>query len=150
MKEINVKKYFDIVEDIVKEREKQAEKLGREYVGLTGDELQREVVNHLGDAWAIKKEESVKFTRADINAVAGARFFKETGRSLLMGLAIIILGLSVGMKYIPEMTALYYNIYYAVCGLIALIFIYVYSRKQAKVRKRLWRQLGREDIKEER
>ena len=66
-----------------------------------------------------------------------------------MVVAIIVLSLSVGVKYIPNMTELYYNIYYTLCGFIALAFIYVYSRKQSKVRKELWRQLGRDEGREE-
>lgn len=146
MKFITVQHYNSVVESILKEKEKQAELLHQAFTGITAGELQKELDNHFGGMWTIKKEESVKFSKADINAVAGARFFKGTGRSLLMGLAIIILLLSIGVKYIPDATALHYNIYYALCGVIALVFIYIYSHKQAKVRKELWHKLGRHEI----
>ena len=149
MKLITLNIYIETVQSIIKNREKHAEALKQEYTGLSADELNKELSSQFGGAWAIKKEESVKFTKADINAVAGARFFKETGRSLLMGLAIIILGLSVGVKYIPDMTILYYTIYYALIGFATLSFIWVYSRKLSKVRKALWKQIGRGEIGED-
>ena len=149
MKVITEQYYHSVVIGILKEREKQIEKLGQPFDGLTADDLSREVENIIGGKWKIKREQSVKFSKADINAVAGARFFKETGQRILMVVAIIILGLSVVVRYIPSMTSLYYNIYYTIVGIVALVFIYVYSRKQSKVRKELWRKLGREEAEEE-
>ena len=150
MKFITVQHYNSIVKGILKEKERQAEALHQEFSGLTSDELKKEVDNHIGDGWALKKEEAVKFSKSDINAVAGARFFRQTGRSLLMGLAIVVLGLAVAVKYMPiVMTELYYTIYYALIGLATIGFLYVYTRKQSKVRKELWRQIGREESLED-
>jgi hypothetical protein len=43
------------------------------------------------------------------------------------------------------MTALYYNIYYVLCGGIGLGFIYVYSRKLKKIREDLKWKYGVRD-----
>lgn len=145
MKLITAQHYHSVVESILKEKERQAESLGQSFIGLSADELQREVDNHLGGAWSIKKEESVKFNKADINAVASARFFRKTGVTLLMGLVIILVAFALVVKSISIMTPLYYNIYYTVCGILTVVFLYIYSRKQSKVRKALWRQIGREE-----
>lgn len=148
MKYITVQHYNSIVESILKEKEKEAERRKLPFVGLSADELRREVDNHLGGTWTIKREDAVKFSKADINAVAGARFYRKTGLQLLMVMVIIILALSAGVRYIPNMIVLYYNLFYTLCGIIALVFIYIYSHKQAKVRKELWRQIGREESEE--
>ncbi len=137
-----------LVDSIVKEKEKQAEILHQTFSGLSNDELWQEIKNHLGNQWTVKREHPMKFTRADINAVASARFFRKTGMQMLMILAIIVLALSVVVKYIT-MTALLYNIFYVLFGLISLGFIYIYSRKQSKARKELWRQLGHEEKEED-
>ena len=149
MKFINQQYYNSVVAGILKEKEKQAELLGQSFIGLSGDELAREVSDHLGEAWSIKAEKPMKFSKSDINAVANARFYRKTGVKLLMGLLIIVLTIAVAVKWIPNMTELHYNIYITLCGVIALVFIYVYSRKQSKVRKELWRQLGREESEED-
>lgn len=148
MRSVTVHTYNSAVETIVREKEKEAEKSHIPFMGVPADELRQALDNYFGEAWIVKKEETIKFTKADINAVASARFFKSTGRTLLLGLAVILLSLAVAVRYIPYMSALYYNIYYTICGAIALAFIYIYSRKQAKVRKTLWKQLGREETED--
>ncbi len=146
MKIITERQYSEIVESILKEKEKQ--KVSPLFNGIGGEELQREITNRLGGEWKVTNEQPVKFTRVDINAVASARYFRKGGVTLLMGLVIILLLLAIGAKSLVIMTPLYYNLYYTFCGLIALGFLWLYSRKQAKIRKELWRQLGREESKE--
>lgn len=145
MKLITLEHYNSAVEAIVKEKERQAEKLGQAFEGIDAGELKRELDKHFGTDWGIKKEESVRFTKADINAVASARFFRKTGVTLLMSLLIVLVTLALAVKSLVVMTPLYYNLYYTACGVIAIGFIWVYSRKQAKVRKELWRQMGRDN-----
>lgn len=135
--------------NIIKESEKQAELLGNSFNGLTGDQLYQAIKGHLGGEFIVKPEQQVKFSRYDINAVANSRFYRKSGQQLLMGLAIVVLLLVMAIRYIPNMTALGYNISYTVCGAIALVFVFVYSRKQSRARKELWRQLGREEKDEE-
>ena len=149
MKFITVGYYNSLVDGILKEKEKQAKSSGHPFDGLTEIELTHEINKHMVGEWKIKSEQPVKFTKADINSVASGRFYRTTGVKMLMGLLIIILAVAVAMGYIPNMTALHYNIYYTFCGAIGLGFIYIYSRKQARVRKELWRQIGREETEEE-
>jgi len=148
MKIIAEQYYHALVDEILKEKQQQAHSTKQPFVGVTDDELQNEIGKRLGHPWAVEIRK-VTLSVKDVNALAGARFFQETGRTLLMVLAIVILALSVGVKYIPNMTALYYNIYYTLCGVIALIFIYVYSRKQAKIRKEFKWKYGVRDTEEE-
>jgi len=110
-------------------------------LGVSQEELREAVKVRVGESCMITKEESVKFSRSDINAVASARYFRKGGVTLIMGLVIVV-------KSVVVMTPLYYNIYYALCGLIAIGFLYIYSRQQAKVRKELWQKLGREEAEE--
>ncbi len=145
MKTITEQHYNSIVEAIIKEKEKQAESANLPFIGMTPDELRHEVNCYLGtNEWLVKRNPP-KFDRKDISAVASARFFRKTGISLFMGVIIAILVLSIGIRYV-NMTPLYYNLCYTFIGLLALGFIYVYSKMQGKVRRELWRQLGREEI----
>lgn len=137
-----------LVESIVRGRKKQSELKHQEFVGLTGEELVREINAQLGENWVVKEEDKVKFSKEDINAVANGRFYRRTGVKMVMALIIILLSLATAMKYIPNVTIVGYNIFYTLLGGIALAFIYIYSRKQSKVRKELWKQIGRDDVKE--
>lgn len=148
MKIITERQYGEIVLNIIKERKKKVEKASQSFNGVNGDDLNEEVARYLGDEWMVTNEQPVKFTRGDINAVAGARYFRKGGITLVMGLLIIQLLLAITVKSLIIMTPLYFNLYYVLCGLIALGFIWVYSHKQSKIRKELWRQLGREESAE--
>ena len=147
MKVITEKYYQDLVSDIIKEKRKVAEKLGKPFRGISQEEL-RDAVNVRVGECSLTNEEAVKFSRSDINAVASARYFRKGGITMIMGLVILLLLLAIAVKSVVVMTPLYYNLYYALCGLIAIGFLYIYSRKQAKVRKALWQQLGREEAEE--
>ncbi|MDD4876768.1 MAG: hypothetical protein PHQ86_06555 [Dehalococcoidales bacterium] len=148
MKIIAEQYYYALVDEILKEKQQQAHVSSQPFIGVTDEELQNEIGKRLGKPWAVEIRK-VTLSVKDVNALAGARFFAETGRSLLMALAIIILALSVGVKYIPNMTALYYNLYYTLCGAVALIFIYIYSHKQAKIRKEFKWKYGVRDTEED-
>ena len=148
MKTITEQHLQDLVGSIIKEKKKVAEKLGKPFNGITQDELWDAVRVRVGEEWMVKNEESVKFSRSDINAVASARYFRKGGVTMIMGLVIVLLLLAVVVKSVVVMTPLYYNLYYALCGLMAIGFLYIYSRQQAKVRKELWQKLGREEAEE--
>ena len=149
MKIIAEQYYYALVDEILKEKQQHARNTNQSFVGVTNDELRSEVEKRLGSPWALEIRK-VTLSVSDVNALAGARFYKETGQRLLMVLTIIILGLAVVVRWIPNMTALHYNIYYVLCGAIALAFIYSYSHKQAKIRKEFrWKYGVRETDKEE-
>lgn len=146
MKQITERHYSDLIETIIKDKQKQYEKVGQEFSGIDGDDLLEEVTKRLGGDWCITNERPVKFTKADINAVAGARYFRKGGVTLLMGLAIIILCLSIVARFIGlALSPLSLTLYYTVCGIVTLAFLWFYSHGQAKIRRELWRQLGREE-----
>jgi len=148
MKVITEKYYQDLVSDVIKEKRKVAEKLGKPFRGISQEELRDAITARVGEQYLLTNEEAVKFSRSDINAVASARYFRRGGITMIMGLVILLLLLAIVVKSVVVMTPLYYNLYYALCGLIAIGFLYLYSRKQAKVRKALWQQLGREEAEE--
>lgn len=148
MKVITEKYHQDLVDSILKEKRKVAEKLGKPFRGITPDELQEAINVRVGGQWSLTNEEAVKFSRSDINAVASARYFRRGGITMIMGLVIMLLLLAIAVKSVVIMTPLYYNLYYTLCGVIAIGFLYIYSRKQSKVRKALWQQLGREEAEE--
>jgi len=149
MKVITEQYFQDLVNGIIKEKKATAGKLDKPFRGISQDELCEAVTARIGEPWVVNKEESIKFSRSDINAVASARYFRKGGISLIMGLVILLLVLAIVVKSVVVMTPLYYNLYYAFCGLIAIGFLYIYSRKQAKVRKELWQKLGREEAEGE-
>lgn len=148
MKVITEQYFNNLVISIVKQKEKLAEQQHVSFTGLTNDELWKEINNCLGNQWTVEKDRQVKFTKADINAVASARFYRKSGIQLLMGMSIIVLALAVIFKNIPNMTMVGYNIFYTLIGAIVLCFLYIYSRKASKVRKELWRQIGRDESEE--
>lgn len=144
MKIIAEQYYSVLVDEILKEKFKQCRSENQPFIGLTNDELQIEIEKRLGKPWAIEIRK-ISLSIEQVKDLANGQFFRETGRTLLMGLAIIILGLSVGVKWIPNIAPLYYNIYLTLCGVIGLGFIYVYGRKLRKVREDLkWKYGVRE------
>lgn len=148
MKLITERQYNELTISILKDREIEAEKNHKSFNGIDGNDLLREITARLDDSWKVINEQPMKFTRADINAVASARYFRKGGITLLMGLLIVLLLVAIGVKSLVIMTPLYYNMYYTFCGMVALGFIWIYSHKQSKIRKELWRQLGREETLE--
>lgn len=148
MKVIAEQYYYALVDEILKERLRESKSANRVFVGLTDDELHAEIEKRLGKPWAIEVRK-VTLSASDVNALASARFLKETGWTLLMGLAIVILSLSIAVRYISGMTALYYNIYYVICGAVGLVFIYVYTYKLRKVRKEFHWKYGIRDSDED-
>lgn len=121
-----------MIDGIIAEKEKQC---GSQFNGMPHNEVMNELYNKLGDDWCIKREQPIRFTKQDINAVANNRFYRRTGVKLLMLLIIVVLGLAVfttTFKLIPI------PIYYGLSGLAAAIIFYIYSKKQQKARKEFW------------
>lgn len=143
---ITERQLADITVNIIKEKQTECEKRSQEFRGINSETLMREVSEYLGDEWTVIKEQDVKFTKADINAVAGARFFRKGGLTLLMAMLILVLGASLIPRYVGmEMTPLNVTIIYSILGVIFLVFMWIYNKGQSKIRKELWGQLGREE-----
>jgi uncharacterized membrane protein YuzA (DUF378 family) len=141
-------KFFSVlVEDIISEKREYCDTNHLQFKGISSKELNDEIEKRLGKEWAID-DSTRHLLKSDVNAIANARFFRQTGQRMLMIMAIVVLGLAVVARFIP-MTALYANIYYTIVGLVALGFIWIYSKKQAKVRKELRWKMGVRDTDEE-
>jgi hypothetical protein len=149
MKEITTRHFRTLADGIMKERERRAKRDNAPLTSISGEELCREVEAQLGGKFAVKKDEEVRFTRADIDAVAGSRFYKKTGFKMLVITAILVVGLGLSTKYIPNMETWHYTLYYCAFAVIALGFLYIYSKGKARIRKELWHQMGREEGDEE-
>lgn len=143
MKIIAEQYYYALVDEILKEKLQESKSTKQAFVGLKDDELHAEIEKRLGKPWAIEVRK-VTLSRQQVGDIANGQFYRETGRTLLLGLGIILLGLSLATRYI-NMTALFYNIYYTLCGGIGLGFIYVYSRKLKKIREDLKWKYGVRD-----
>jgi len=145
MKIINEQHLNTLVASIIAEKEKQAETIHQTFTGITQDDLFKEIEARLGGKWALKKEKPIKFSKDDINAVANSRFYRKTGIKLLMLVVIALLAFSIltnNFRILPI------NVYYGLCAGLAVGFVYLYSRKQSKARKELWKEIGREEIED--
>lgn len=133
---------------IIAERKKIAEKNGDIFEGVSPEELNRELETRIGDKWLVKQEEKFHLKKNDINAIAGARYMRKGGLTLILITAVILLALSMVTRII-EMTQLYYYIYYIACGVVACGFLIKYANGITKARKTLWHQLGRDETQED-
>jgi hypothetical protein len=145
MKTIAEQFFGYLVGDIIKEKQDIAEKEHKQFNGVNGSDLVVEIEKHLGKGWVVAPPQ--KLSVEDVNAIANARFFKQTGQKLLMGMTIVILGLAVVARYLT-LTPLGINIFYTIFGMVALSFIWVYTRKQAKNRKEFHWKWGVKDTEE--
>lgn len=145
MKIITEQHFSNLVDGVIREKEKLAEKQHEVFTGVSQDDLIDEVAVKVGGKFMVKRENPVRFSKDDINAVANNRFYRKTGLKILMGAIIILLALSMLVNYLQ---VIHPYVYYGLCGVTAIVFVYIYSSKQAKARKELWREIGREEIGE--
>ena len=145
MKIITEQYYNNLVDAIIKEQEKQAEKLDQAFIGISQSELHNEIQKRIGEAWRLKRDKPVKFSKSDINSVANSRFYRKTGIKLLMILAIVILVNAIAVNNLHFFSV---NVGYGIYAVAAILFVFIYSRQQGKVRKQLWREIGREESDE--
>jgi len=148
MKTITPQQLEGILEVIISDKEKMAKSLKEHFVGVAQDDVLAEIRKRLGNEWVLKKEQPIKFTKEDINAVANSRFYRKTGIKLLMLLAISILGLAMLTTTLRLLSP---YLYYGLTAVVALVFFYVYGKKQRKSRNELWQGIegdGAEATKE--
>lgn len=136
MKEITPQQIENVIEHIIHDKEESNKVKKMPFVGVSQDELFNELGNRLGKGWVAKKELPVKFTKADISAVANNRFYRKTGIKMLMAWALIIMAFALA-------TLTYHVIplflYYGISIVVTVIIILLYSRKQKVVREELKR-----------
>lgn len=87
----------------------------------------------------VKKEyDDIKFDKADISAVASNRFFRRAGIKLLLIWAAVTLVITMASNYthaIPEAVS------FCLLAITAIVFVYLYSKKQTEVRVKLWENI---------
>jgi putative flippase GtrA len=87
--------------------------------------------------------DSITFDRNDIAAVANSRFFKKTGLKILMIWAVVMLG-TVSITNLTGWLPIWLS--YFILSASAIVFVYIYSKKQTEVRVRLWERLEQDRI----
>ena len=142
MKVITEQSYQSIVDTIIREEERLAEKASIPFSGISHIKLEGKVRERIGDDWTIRRDPKVKFSKSDINAVANSRFYKLMGLKLLLGLAVAILVVAAIVNYVEGFPMWVAWVLYAI---EALTFVYIYSKGQAKIRRQLWHELGRNE-----
>ena len=142
MKVITEQAYQNIVDTILKEKEKQSDGMGQKFQGISSVALQDAVTHFIGDTWVVRRDPKVKFTKSDINAVANSRFYKATGIKLLLALAAAILVVAVLVNTFEGFPV---GLAYGLFAAEAIAFVWQYSKRQSKVRKQLWHELGRDE-----
>ena len=143
MKVISTEQLSSLMESIILDKEQQAKVIpGQKFRGISSGDLFQQIREKLGTDWAVRKV-NIKLTKEDLNSVANSRFYRKTGLKLLMIVAIVMLGLATltaTFHFIPPV------VYYVLCGLAAIAFVFVFSKKQSEARRELWKGfLGEND-----
>ena len=75
----------------------------------------------------------------DIAAVANSRFFRNSGLKMLILVAAYLLALSTIFTYMPVVIGVLMPpvLYYLLLTAGSIVFVYIYSKKQAEVRMQL-------------
>lgn len=134
-KVITARQLDSLVSTILIDAENVAKLRHEVFNGINENEVLSQLTLRLGDGWILKKDQPVQFTKEDINAVAASRFFKAEGMVILMGWVIVIGALAFLTTYLPIIPPL---VYYILNLGVTIIFFYVYTNKQRKLRKELW------------
>jgi len=143
MKYITPQQYERVCDSILEDAKKRAKELKQEFHGISSTELIDAVNHKIGEEWVMRKEESVKFTPDDINAVANSRFYKKTGLKILMLWVIIVLVISQLAAWFPTAPV---AIYYAAYSIVTVISVYLYAKKQRDARRELWKGIEGDSI----
>ncbi len=144
MRTISEQQLANLVEVIVHDREKQAIASGRQFLGMTRNEVCDEIDRRIGSAdWKVMRVNLQRWTKEDFDAVATNRFYRQTGLKLLMLFGIAILGLATltaTFHIIP--TFIYYGL--VVVGVVG--FVFLFAKKQREARKEFRRIMGLEGL----
>lgn len=124
-----------VILEVLANGEKESQLKREEFTGISGGKFLVKLHEAMGDDWVLTKDEPVKLTDADINAVAAARFFRGKGLTLVLVWALAISLLWMVTTTIPIIPL---PVFGALNALAAIIFFYVYAKNLKKVRKSLW------------
>lgn len=136
MRIITLAQLDDYTREVIAKYEQQVNKRGEKFVGVPQDELYNGLVDIIGDEWMLKKESALKFTKADVNAVANSRFYRTKGLKILLLWAVVVLVLLQAVAWFPVIPI---YVYYASCCVATVGFVGLYSKKQRESRLELWR-----------
>jgi len=125
MRTVSGDQFSGVVEDIIEDKEKQAKISRQPFIGVTKGEILSEIDKRIDNSLLFVKE-NPKFTKEDVDAVAKSRFYRKNGIRMLMLLIITILAVMIlaTFRIIPPYA------YYGLCGLAAVIFLYVFTKGQ--------------------
>lgn len=124
-----------VIQDIITNCEKESMLKRDEFTGVPSGKFMTKFYEVMGEDWVLRKDEPVKLTDADINAVAANRFFKGKGSTLVLLWALTVSLLWMITNTYPVIPL---PIFGALNAVAAFVFFYVYARKLRKVRKSLW------------
>ena len=124
-----------VIIEIIENAEKESMLKRDEFSGMGGEKFLAKLNEAMGEDWVLRKDEPVKLTDADINAVAAARFFKGKGLTLVLIWALAVSLIWMVTNTIPILPLPIFGVLNAVA---ALTFFYVYTKNLKKVRKSLW------------
>jgi len=89
-----------------------------------------------------KEVDNVVMDKADISAVANSRYFRKSGMKLLLIWAFMTLLVTMAHSYVglPDIAA------YILLGIVAISFVYMFSKGQTEVREKLWHNIEQNRI----
>jgi hypothetical protein len=90
-----------------------------------------------------KPDDSITFDKHDIAAVANARYFKRGGIKLLLIWAAVTLVIVMITNYTGIIPV---SIAYILLFIEAIVFVYLYSKKQTEMRVKLWENIERNRV----
>ena len=138
MKVLTVPQLENEIEHIIHDEEELASKRNELFNGVSQEKIASELKRKLGENWVLKKEPPIKFTKEDIAAVANNRYFRKSGKMLLLAWAVIVMAFAI-ISFTFNLLPIGY--YYILSGLVTMGFLYGYSKKQKRMREELIRTI---------
>lgn len=133
MKVITTQQFETAVDEIITNRQTQSKVTHQTFNGMSKEELLNRLDKYIGDnQWAVKKSRP-KFDWNDIDAVATSRYAHKIGQNILLGMIVIIMGLSdlAAYRLIP------YAWFYSGAMATGLIGVLLYGMGRRKARREL-------------
>ncbi len=134
MKNVTTSQFESIVREIVIEQEREAKGRNEVFGGIRGKDVLAKINEKIGEEWMVKRPSTWHMSEADMNSIANGRFFKKSGSALLMAWTIVILVLLQVIQRFPFAPV---AIYYALCFITTVGFVWLYGKKQKKARREL-------------
>ncbi len=122
-----------MLQNIISEKVRQANKAQKQFRGVPSSEVFSDLNRMIGDEWVLVKPPSLQ--PEDMKAVANSRFNRKVGIKLLMLLTIIMLGLATVTRTFPILPAW---AFYSLLGISAFVILSIYTKKQRDAQKEMW------------